>query len=131
MCAAAPPAAAAAAAATKTRSVNSGRGTGSRRTSSSERVENHYVESRIGSERFEGSLLQRVHLQNSRATEILLEKYNLLEGGVDAAAEDVAAEPEAPVLGSAVEDSAAEPEAPAEEAPAKGAAANAETHLQI
>ena len=67
-------------------SINSGRGSGSRRTSSSERVENHSVESRIGSEGLKVTLLQRVqeanlmhHLQNSRAAEILLQKHSLLE----------------------------------------------------
>ena len=48
------------------------------------------------------TLLQRVqeanlmhHLENSRAAKILLQKHNLLEGGVDAPAQDAAAKPEA------------------------------------
>ena len=64
------------------------------------------------------------YLENPRARKILLQKHNLLEGGVNKPTENAAALPE-----TSAEDAGAEPEASTEQAPGKEAGADAENAL--
>ena len=117
-------------------SINSGRGNGSRKTSSSERVENHSEKAGLDVEGLKLTLLQRVHeanlmhqLKNPRAAETLLTSYNSLQGKVgaeglpdfsDPAAEEEPAEEalaQEEVEEAATEEAAAEPEAEEAEEP--------------